>query len=245
MTLNVRAIPCLSDNYAWLLTCSDTGTVAVCDPGEAAPVLAALPEGRCDLVLITHHHGDHVGGVAELVAATGAKTVGHPAEGVRLPPLDHALNPGDGIAIGAARAIVIDTPGHARGHVAFHVQAPGRERDVLLSGDALFSLGCGKLLEGTAEEMFLSMQRLRTLPPDTLVCPGHEYTLSNARFALTVEPDNQALQARVREAEAQRAAGQPTVPTTLEGEIATNPFLRAVDVQTLAARRRAKDVFRG
>lgn len=251
MALTVRAIPCLSDNYAWAVTDTATGTVAICDPGEARPVLADLPDGRCDFILLTHHHQDHIGGVAELVAATGAKVVGAKADAYRLPPLDHALSPGDGMAIGTARAVVIDTPGHTRGHIAFHLQAPrsqdkerSRSPDILLCGDTLFSLGCGRLLEGTAEEMFASLQRLRTLPPDSLVCCGHEYTLSNARFALTVEPDNKALQARAEQAREQRGRGEATVPTRLEEEMATNPFLRAPDVAALAKMRKAKDEFR-
>ncbi|UPG73251.1 hydroxyacylglutathione hydrolase [Roseomonas gilardii subsp. gilardii] len=259
MALTVRAIPCLSDNYAWAVTDAATGTVAICDPGEARPVLADLPEGRCDFILLTHHHQDHIGGVAELVAATGAKVVGARADAYRLPPLDHALSPGDGIAIGSARAVVIDTPGHTRGHIAFHLQSPRPQgpgqkagqkpgqkpgQDILLCGDTLFSLGCGRLLEGTAEEMFTSLQRLRILPPETLVCCGHEYTLSNARFALTVEPDNKALQARAQQAREQRGRGEPTVPTRLEEEMAANPFLRAPDVATLAKLRKAKDEFR-
>ncbi|UFN48715.1 hydroxyacylglutathione hydrolase [Roseomonas sp. OT10] len=248
MAIEVQAVPCREDNYAWLLLDRATGTVALCDPGEASPCLAALPEGRCDLVLLTHHHGDHVEGVAAVVAATGAKVVGNPADARRLPPLDIAVGPGEGFALGAGRAVVIDTPGHTRGHVAFHVQQPrgpgAAEPGLLLCGDTLFSLGCGRLLEGTAEEMFLSLQRLRALPPETLVCCGHEYTISNGRFALTVEPDNAALRARFAQAEAQRARGEPTVPTTLAEELATNPFLRAPDVATLAERRAAKDRFR-
>lgn len=246
MAIDVRAVPCREDNYAWLLVDRAVGTVALCDPGEAAPCLAALPGGRCDLVLLTHHHADHVEGVAAVVAATGAKVVGNAADARRLPPLDVAVAPGEGFALGGGRAAVIDTPGHTRGHVAFHVQQPrdSDAPDILLCGDTLFSLGCGRLLEGTAEEMFLSLQRLRALPPETLVCCGHEYTIANGRFALTVEPDNAALRARFAEAEAQRARGEPTVPTTLAAELATNPFLRAPDVATLAERRAAKDRFR-
>ena len=242
--LRVRAVPCLTDNYAWLLTDLGTGTVAVCDPGEAGPVLRALgdgPEsGRCDLVLLTHHHGDHVDGVAAVVAATGAEVIGNARDAHRLPRLDQAVSPGGTVAVGSSRGAVIDTPGHTRGHVAFHF-AKG---EVLLCGDTLFSLGCGKLLEGTAAEMFASLAKLGALPGTTLVCPGHEYTGSNARFALTVEPGNAALRARAEQVTAQRARDEPTVPTTLAEELATNPFLRAPDVATLAVRRAAKDDFR-
>ena len=242
--LRVRAVPCLSDNYAWLLSDAETGAVAVCDPGEAGPVLRALrdgpEEGRCDLVLLTHHHADHVAGVAEVVVATGAKVAGHGADAGRLPPLDVALAPGEAVMLGASLGTVIDTPGHARGHVAFHFA----EGEVVLCGDTLFSLGCGKLLEGTAAEMFGSLKRLSALPGGTLVCPGHEYTEGNARFALTAEPANVALRTRAEQVMAQRARGGATVPTTLAEELATNPFLRVPDVATLAALRTAKDRFR-
>ena len=177
---------------------------------------------------------------AELVAATGARVVGNAADAGRLPPLDIAVSPGDTVAVGTSRGVVIDTPGHTRGHVAFHFP----EGEVLLCGDTLFSLGCGKLMEGTPAEMFASLARLGSLPPVTLVCPGHEYTEANARFALTVEADNAALRARAEQVKAQRRRDEATVPTTLAEELATNPFLRAADVATLAARRAAKDTFR-
>jgi hydroxyacylglutathione hydrolase len=242
MPLSVEAVPCLSDNYCWLLRDGASGAVAVCDPGEAAPVEAALDRagGRLDLILLTHHHGDHVGGVEALRARYGAKVAGAAADAHRLPPLDIAVRPGEGVALGASRAEVIDTPGHTRGHIAYHFP----EGKVLLCGDTLFSLGCGRLFEGTAEEMFRSLRALAALPDETLVCCGHEYTEGNARFALTVEPGNAALQARAREVAAQRAAGRPTVPTTLGQEKAQNPFLRAPDAARLAEIRAAKDGFR-
>ncbi|MEN0073500.1 MAG: hydroxyacylglutathione hydrolase [Paracraurococcus sp.] len=242
MTLSVTAIPCLSDNYIWLLQDAASGAVAVCDPGEAGPAIAAVERlGKgLDLILLTHHHGDHVAGTAELQAHCGGRVVGAAADAHRLPRLDQAVRPGDCVALGESRALVIDTPGHTVGHVAFHFA----DDDVLLCGDTLFSLGCGRLLEGTAEQMFGSLGRLAALPGPTLVCCGHEYTESNARFALTVEPENAALQARAQEARRQRAEGRPTVPTTIGQERETNPFLRAPDVARLAAIRSAKDSFR-
>ena len=167
MPLSIRAVPCLSDNYTWLLRDEGSGAVAVCDPGEAGPAAAALREGggRLDLILLTHHHGDHVGGVEALKAEFGGKVVGNEADARRLPPLDAAVRPGGTVEFGGARAEVIDTPGHTRGHVAFFF----RGEDVLLCGDTLFSLGCGRLLEGTADEMYGSLQALNALPGETLV----------------------------------------------------------------------------
>ncbi len=240
--LELIAVPCLSDNYAWLLREPGTGTVAVVAPGESAPVEIALAARgwKRNLILITHHHGDHVGGVAALKAAHGAAVLGPAADSHRLPALDRGLREGDRVAVGNATATVLATPGHTRGHIAFHF--PGEA--LLICGDTLFSLGCGRLLEGTAEEMFSSLRKFAALPADTHVACGHEYTLSNARFALSVDPDNAALKARVAEAEADRAAGQPTLPALLGEEMRTNPFLRAPDVATLARLRAAKDDFR-
>jgi hydroxyacylglutathione hydrolase len=247
MPLAVTAIPCLSDNYIWLLQDQETGAVALCDPGEAGPAIAAVEKlGRpLDLILLTHHHGDHVAGVAEVQARCGGRVVGAAADAHRLPKLDLALRPGETVALGGSRATVIDTPGHTVGHIAFHFgEAGAGQADVLLCGDTLFSLGCGRLLEGNAAQMFQSLAKLAALPAETLVCCGHEYTLSNARFALTVESDNAALRARAEQAKAQIAAGRFTVPTTMAEERAINPFLRAGDVAGLAAIRSAKDSFR-
>ena len=242
MPLSVTAVPCLSDNYLWLLQDQATGAVAICDPGEAGPAIAAVEKlgGRLDLILLTHHHGDHIAGVAELQARFGGRIVGAAADAHRLPKLDQAVREGDTVSLGESRAAVIETPGHTVGHIAFHFP----EGDAVLCGDTLFSLGCGRLLEGNAAQMFRSLAKLAALPAGTLVCCGHEYTLSNARFALTVEPDNAALRARAEQAEAQRAAGRFTVPTTMAEERAANPFLRAGDVAGLAAIRSAKDSFR-
>ncbi|MDE2515507.1 MAG: hydroxyacylglutathione hydrolase [Rhodospirillales bacterium] len=240
MSMTATPIPILSDNYAWLLRGSD-GAVGIVDPADAAPVIAALEAtgGRCDLILLTHHHADHVAGTDAVRARFGCKVAGAAADRHRLPALDIALAEGDTVSLGQARAQVMETPGHTRGHISYFF-ADGA---VLLPGDTLFSLGCGKLLEGTAAEMFASLGKFAALPDDTLVCCGHEYTESNARFALTEEPENQALIARAAEAAAQRRAGQPTLPARLGNERAANPFLRARDAATLGAIRARKDRF--
>ena len=241
MPLTVTPVPCLSDNYAWLLRAPD-GRMAVCDPGEAEPVAAAVEAagGRLAVILLTHHHGDHVAGVADLVARYGAKVVGAAADAHRLPPLDQAVSPGQRIEVLGEPAEVLASDGHTRGHIAFHF--PGCA--ILLCGDTLFSLGCGRLLEGTAAEMHESLQALAALPPETLVCCGHEYSESNARFALTVEPGNASLRARADQIAVQRAAGRPSVPTTIGDECAANPFMRAPDAAALGRIRAAKDSFR-
>lgn len=241
MPLTVAPVPCLSDNYAWLLRAPD-GRLAVCDPGEAEPVAAAVETagGRLETILLTHHHGDHVGGAAALRQRFGARMVGAAADAHRLPPLDIAVRPGEEIELLGVPAKVLASDGHTRGHIAYYIP----DSAILLCGDTLFSLGCGRLLEGTAEEMFASLQALAALPPETLVCCGHEYSESNARFALTVEPDNPALRARAEEIARQRGEGRPSVPTTIGQELATNPFLRAADAATLARIRAAKDAFR-
>ncbi len=240
MTITVKAIPCLSDNYAWWVRDDSTGICAVVDPGEAAPVLDFVhKEGSgLDWILLTHHHGDHIAGVAEVAREFGAKIAGAAADAHRLPALDAALSAGDDFLLGGANARIIDTPGHTRGHIAFAFASH------VFCGDTLFSLGCGRLLEGDAAEMFGSLAALAALPDATLVCCGHEYTESNARFALTVEPQNAALIARADEVRAQRVVGVPTVPTTIAQEKAANPFIRAGSVARLAEIRAAKDSFR-
>lgn len=240
MTITVKPIPCLSDNYAWWLRDPATGQTAVVDPGEAGPVAAMIrAEGTgLDWILLTHHHGDHIDGVAALVAEFGAQVMGAKADAYRLPKLDLALQPGDSFTLGQNAAEVLDSPGHTLGHIALAFRA------AVFCGDTLFSAGCGRLLEGTAADMFGALAALAKLPDDTLVCCGHEYTVSNIRFALTVEPDNAALREWADTAAALRAEGKPTLPTTIGFERAVNPFLRAPDVETLARIRAAKDVFR-
>ncbi len=245
--LEVAPIPILSDNYAWRLRDLETGAVAVVDPADAAAVTDWLDRdgsghggGRLDLVLLTHHHDDHVAGAAAVARRYGARIVGAARDAHRLPPLDLPVGPGDVVAFGGTTATVIDTPGHTRGHISFHFA----DDAILFCGDTLFSLGCGRLLEGTADEMWRSLRRLAQLPDDTLICCGHEYTASNARFALAVDPDNEALRARADEVAALRRRGTPTLPVRLAQERNTNPFLRAWDVAELAALRSRKDSFR-
>lgn len=241
MTLLAQPLPILADNYAWLLRDDATGTRAVVDPADGDAVIRAIEAdgGRLDLILLTHHHADHVAGTDAVRERFGCQVVGAAADAHRLPRLDRAVREGDEVPLGEPRARVLDTPGHTRGEICYAF--PG----VLLSGDVLFSLGCGRLLEGTAEEMFASLRKLAALPGETRVCCGHEYTESNARFAVTVEPDNRALAARAAEVGRLRAAGEPTVPSTLADELAENPFLRARDAASFAEIRARKDSFRG
>jgi hydroxyacylglutathione hydrolase len=241
MTLTVTPIPLFKDNYAWLLRDSGSGATAVVDPADAGPVEAAIEAagGRLDLILLTHHHADHVGGTDAVRARYGAQVVGAAADAHRLPKLDRAVREGDTVGLGGAVGTVIDTPGHTLGHIAFHFP----DGHALFCGDTLFSLGCGRLLEGTAAQMFASLKKLAALPPDTLVYCGHEYTESNARFAVTAEPDNAALQARAAEVGRLRAAGRSTVPSLLAVELAANPFMRAATAERLGEIRAAKDRF--
>jgi hydroxyacylglutathione hydrolase len=242
MTVSAEPVPILSDNYAWLLRDSESGATAIVDPADAAPVIAALEQagGRLDLILLTHHHDDHVAGTDAVRARFGARVVGAAADAHRLPRLDQAVQEGDTVRFGAASAQVIDTPGHTRGHIAFYFPEGG----VLVCGDTLFSVGCGRLLEGNAADMFASLRKFAALPPESLVCCGHEYTASNIRFARSVDPDNAALQAREATVRELRAAGQPTVPSTIGEELAVNPFMRASDAAALGQLRAKKDAFR-
>lgn len=222
--LEIVQLPVLSDNYIYLLHEPESGATAVVDPAEPAPVLAALADRgwRLSHVLNTHHHYDHVGGNDALKAATGCHIVGPAADHDRIPGIELALADGDVFQLGAATATVFDVPGHTRGHIAYWFAADR----ALFCGDTLFALGCGRLFEGTAAQMWTSLSKFRVLPPDTRVYCAHEYTQSNARFALSVEPGNAALVARAADIDRKRAAGQPTVPSLLGEELATNPFLR-------------------
>ena len=243
MPVTAQPVPILQDNYAWLLRDAATGRQAVVDPADADAAIRAVDAtgGTLDLILLTHHHDDHVAGVDAVRRRYGCPVIGAAADAHRLPPLDRGVAEGDQVSFGESAARVIDTPGHTRGHIAFVFE---EGEPVLLSGDTLFSLGCGRLLEGTPAEMFASLRKLAALPPDTLVCCGHEYTQSNARFALSLGPAGAALQARADEVDRLRAEGTPTVPSRLGDELAINPFLRAPDVAALAALRAEKDRFR-
>ena len=255
MPLDLVTIPCLSDNYAFLLHDTDSGKTALIDVPEAAPILAALDTRgwRLDEVWITHHHDDHVQGLSAVLAQHPAHVRGAKADTHRLPPLDTAHADGDRFDFAGHDVEVIDVSGHTTGHIAFYVAAA----QAAFTADSLMALGCGRLFEGTAAQMWASLSRLATLPPETLICSGHEYTASNAKFALTIDPDNPQLISRKEAIDAARAAGSPTVPSTLAAELATNPFLRpsnpdiralldmneASDAEVFAEIRSRKDAF--
>jgi hydroxyacylglutathione hydrolase len=253
MPLTVHQFPCLSDNYGFLAHDEATGQTACIDTPEAAPILAALKEKgwKLDLILNTHWHRDHAGGNEEIKAATGATIVG-PAEVTRISPLDREVKGGDVVMLGETRLQVIETGGHTLGHIAYFDDAD----HIAFVGDTLFALGCGRMFEGTAQQMWTSLQRLAALPDDTRVYCAHEYTAANARFALSVD-DDPAVKARAEQVFAARERGEATVPTTIGLEKATNPFLRAPllaasvgaqgapDDQVFGAVRAAKDNFKG
>lgn len=241
--LEIARIPVLSDNYVWLAHEADSGETAVIDPAVAEPVLDAAAERgwRITQIWNTHWHPDHTGGNAAIKAATGAHVTGPAAEAHRIPTLDTKVNEGDAVRLGAVRADVLEVPAHTAGHIAYHLP----DEALIFVGDTMFAMGCGRLFEGDAAQMHANLQRLAALPPETRVYCAHEYTLSNGRFALTVEPDNEELARRMEAVEAARAAGEPTVPTTIALERATNPFVRAGSVEEFARRRAGKDSFRG
>ncbi|HRY06665.1 MAG TPA: hydroxyacylglutathione hydrolase [Hyphomicrobiaceae bacterium] len=224
-TLDIHLFPCLDDNYGVLIHDPSSGATASIDAPDADDVRAALAQKGWKLthILTTHHHHDHTGGNVELKAESGCMIIGPKGEAAKVPGIDQAVGEGDKFKLGGFEVNVIETPGHTLGHVTYHIPAA----NVAFAGDTLFALGCGRIFEGTPEMMFNALQKLAALPGDTVVYCGHEYTAANARFALTIEPGNQALQQRMKEIEALRAAGQPTVPTTIAAELSTNPFLRA------------------
>ncbi|KAI5582984.1 hypothetical protein POPTR_007G131300v4 [Populus trichocarpa] len=255
-SLQIELVPCLKDNYAYLLHDEDTGTVGVVDPSEATPVIDALSRKNWNLtyILNTHHHHDHTGGNQELKARYGAKVIGSGVDKDRIPGIDIVLNDGDKWMFAGHEVQVMDTPGHTRGHISFYFPGSG----AIFTGDTLFSLSCGKLFEGTPEQMLSSLKKIVSLPDDTNIYCGHEYTLSNSKFALSIEPNNEALQSYAAHIAHLRSKSLPTIPTKLKVEKACNPFLRtssteirqtlnipatASDSETLGVIRQAKDNF--
>lgn len=244
MPAELVSVRCLTDNYAWLVHAN--GQTALVDAPEAAPILQALAERgwQLDQIALTHHHHDHIGAVPELVAKTGARVIGNADDAHRLPALDDAIYPGDHLAIAGREARVIGVSGHTIGHIAFYLP----QDDLVFTGDSLMAMGCGRLFEGDADTMWASLSRLNALPSQTLVCSGHDYCAGNAAFALSVEPDNNAISQRLR-------SDQPCAPATLALERQTNPFLRitglrpslgmenASDTQVFARLRQMKDRF--
>ncbi|KAJ4895357.1 hypothetical protein Rs2_22151 [Raphanus sativus] len=256
-SLHIELVPCLADNYAYILHDEDTGTVGVVDPSEAAPVMNALKKNGRNLtyILNTHRHYDHTGGNLELKDKYGAKVVGSAVDRERIPGIDIALKDGDKWGFAGHEVNVMETPGHTIGHISFYF--PGAR--AVFSGDTLFSLSCGKLFEGSPEQMLASLQRIVALPDDTSIYCGHEYTLSNSKFALSVEPANEVLQSYAAYVAELRDKKLPTIPTTMKMEKACNPFLRtgnmyirrvlgipetADEAEALGVIRRAKDNFK-
>ena len=231
--LEIRQIPCLSDNYGYLIRDEAEGTVAAIDTPDPDAINNALEEAGWKLtyILNTHHHWDHTGGNLALKEKWGCEIVGPNGEADRIPGIDRTVGEGDIVDLGGSQARVIDTPGHTAGHIIYHFAEDG----AAFVGDTIFAMGCGRLFEGTPAQMWASLSKIAALPPETKLYCAHEYTQANAAFALSVDPDNDALKARAKDVDALRAAGTPTVPTTLALELATNPFLRAEDKRLKAA----------
>ena len=253
--LEVHQFPCLSDNYGYLVHDPDSGLTATIDTPEVEPIHAALDARgwKLNFIFNTHHHDDHAGGNLELKSQTGCQIIGPAADADRIPGIDRVVGEGDSVMLGAWAFTVHDTPGHTRGHIVYHCPQAG----IGFVGDTLFALGCGRLFEGTPQQMWTSLQKILSWPNETLIYCAHEYTEANAAFAVTMEPANPALQQRVKEIQSLRAAGKPTVPTSIGLERATNPFVRsdsaelqavlnlsgADEVAVFAETRRRKDHF--
>jgi hydroxyacylglutathione hydrolase len=241
-SLEIVAVPAFADNYLWLIHDEHSGETAVVDPGDPAPVLAEADKRgwRITTILTTHWHPDHTGGNLAIREKTGAKIIGPAGENGRVPGLDQAIGEGDRVRLGAHEAEVWEVPGHTIGHIAYIF----RQDEVAFVGDTMFAMGCGRLFEGSPEQMHRSLGRLADLPADTRLYCAHEYTLANARFAAHAFPDNRDIAERLAAVESARSRGEPTVPTTVAEERATNPFLLAANVEHFADLRAEKDNFR-
>ena len=239
--LTVSAVPVLNDNYVWLIHNAETGETAAVDPSVADPVLDAAAANGLTItqVLNTHWHPDHTGGNDGIRKATGCAVTG-PQEAERVSRIDHVVSEGDRVTVAGAVAVVWAIPAHTIGHIAYYFEDEG----MIFVGDTMFAMGCGRLFEGTAEQMYSNMQRIAALPDDVRIYCGHEYTLANARFAQHVEPRNHDVAERLERVGSMRERGEITLPTTVAEERATNPFVRASDVQEFARRRAEKDSFR-
>ena len=238
--IEVVPVPALSDNYIWMFRDSVSGDVAVVDPGQDAPALAAADQRGWAIthILNTHWHPDHTGGNAGIKAATGAPIIA-PAEAEKVSAVDRVIAEGDRVTVGELEAEVWHIPAHTAGHIAFYFE----QAKMIFTGDTLFAMGCGRLFEGDAEQMFANMQRFAALPDDVLVYCGHEYSLANARFAAQVDPDSAAVSKRHAKMAEMRERGEVTLPTSIGEEKATNPFMRARDIAELARLRTMKDSF--
>ncbi|OAH96690.1 hydroxyacylglutathione hydrolase [Methylomonas methanica] len=226
--LEILQIPVLQDNYIYLIQDTDSGLTAAIDPAVADAVIDVLTENswQLDYIFNTHHHGDHVGANLQLKQQTGCKIVGSAADQARIPGIDIMLGDGDLVKLGNQSFQVIDTPGHTLGHIVYY----SADSQALFCGDTLFSLGCGRLFEGSAEQMWLSLEALKALPAETRVYCAHEYTAANGRFALSVDADNPQLRQRIDQVAKLRQQNRPTLPSTIGLELATNPFFRADNV---------------
>lgn len=237
----VFLIPVLQDNYVYVLRNNATDETAVVDPSVSEPVLDFLDARKWQLnaILNTHHHWDHVGGNEELKQATGCEIIGYRKDAHRIPGIDIELDEGDSFTVAGETGEVLTVPGHTLGHVLYYFA----DQHALFCGDTLFSMGCGRLFEGTPEQMFHSLSKFKELPPETKIYCGHEYTEANGKFALELEPDNEDILERMEEVQRLRANDEPTLPVTLDIEFRTNPFLRAQDAETFAKIRELKDNF--
>ncbi|MFL6758351.1 hydroxyacylglutathione hydrolase [Sphingomonas sp.] len=239
--MEIVAVPVLTDNYVWLIHNAEIGETAVVDPSVADPVLEATAARgwRLTQILNTHWHPDHTGGNQGIQTATGAPIIA-PAEAERVSKVDHIVREGDRVTVAGREAVVWEIPAHTNGHIAYYFEGEG----MIFVGDTMFAMGCGRLFEGTAEQMYRNLRRIAALPEDVHIYCGHEYTLANARFAAHAEPDNDATADRLAAVSALRDEGKITLPTTVAQELATNPFVRAPNVEEFARLRRDKDSFR-